>query len=135
METCLWAVSSKTGDQFPGLLRRLKDDEEGLKLSEISQVLQAHRAPFVVPNFQLHSTSKVATKQPVKAIGPVSKNLQDAIDCTSLLYLILGTKVHVSGPLKLIAFASGYTLVVGLSHRALVFLAHGTLTLYLIGSF
>lgn len=78
-------------------------------------------------------TVQVATKQPVKAIGPVSKNLQDAIDCTSLLYLLFGTKVHVSGDLKLAAFASGYTLAVGLSHRALVFLACGTLCL--TGSF
>lgn len=102
-------------------------------MSEISQVLKAHGAPFVMPNFQLHSTSKVATKQPVKAIGPVSKNFQDAIDCTSLLYLLFGTKVHVSGHLKLAAFAGGYTLAVSLSHRALVFLARGTLCL--IGSF
>lgn len=120
--------------QFPSLLRRPKD-EEGLKLSEISRVLKAHRAPFVVPNFQLHSTSRVATKQLVKAIGPGSKNFRDTIDCTALLYLLFGTKVRVSAHLKLVEFASGYTVAVGLSHRALVFMAHGALTLCLRGSF
>lgn len=127
-------VSFKTGDQFPSLLRRPKD-EEGLKLSEISRVLEARCAPSAVPNFQLHSTSRVATKQPVKDIGPGSKNFQDAVDCTVLPYLLFGTKVCVSAHLKLVVFTSGYALAVGLSHRALVFLAHGTRTLCLIGSF
>lgn len=63
----------------------------------------------------------------MKAIGSRSKNFQDTIDCTSLLYLLFGSKVHVSGHLKLVA--SEYTLAVGLSHRALIFLAHNTLNL------
>lgn len=84
METCLWAGLLQ--NRRPVSKLRRPKDEQGLKLSEISQVLKAHNAPFVVPNFQLHSTSEVATKQPVKAIDPVPKTSKIALlFCTCYL--------------------------------------------------
>ena len=92
---------------FPGLLRRPKD-EEGLKLSEISQVLRAHPASFVVPNFQLHSAARVAIKQSVKATGPESKNCQEVL-LIALLFCMcyLGTTRFFCLPATLVTFAIG----------------------------